>query len=159
MENFDGLFDGGLDAKMDFLNEKTTTNNDGIYRIDLKLVKDKKRGYRSVVRFLPNLLKDGKIGQSALEKISHFVNIKNPKELSGFFDSPKNFGEKYALSDFKEIHPAHAGQPCLCLLPAVVKASSDYETEKIPELETRTPGILFCHELFIPGVRRNFKRI
>lgn len=46
-----------------------------------------------------------------------------------------------------------------CLLPAVVKASSDYETEKIPELEARTPGILFCHELFIPGVQRNFKRI
>jgi hypothetical protein len=100
MENFgDDLFNGGLDAKMDFLNEAKTTNSDGIYRIDLKLVKDKKRGYRSVVRFLPNLTVEGKIGQSALEKISHYVNIKNPKELSGFFDSPKNFGEKCALSD------------------------------------------------------------
>ena len=99
MENYDGLFDGGLEAKMDFLNEKSSTNSDGIYRIDMKLVQDKKKGYRSVVRFLPNLTKDGKIGQVALEKISHYVNIKNPKELSGFFDSPKNFGEKCALSD------------------------------------------------------------
>ena len=55
MENYDELFDGGLEAKMDFLNEKTTSNSDGIYRIDLKLVQDKKKGYRSVVRFLPNL--------------------------------------------------------------------------------------------------------
>ena len=99
MENYDELFDGGLEAKMDFLNEKTTSNSDGIYRIDLKLVQDKKKGYRSVVRFLPNLSKEGKVGQAALEKISHYVNIKNPKELSGFFDSPKNFGEKCALSD------------------------------------------------------------
>ena len=99
-ENFDDLFNGGLDSKMDFLNEqKTTTNNDGIYRVDLSKVKDKKRGWRSVVRFLPNLTKEGKLGQMAIEKITHFVDIKNPKELSGWFDSPKNFNEKCALTD------------------------------------------------------------
>jgi hypothetical protein len=95
----DELF-GGLDNKMDFLNEQTTNKNlDGIYRIDLSKCKDKKKGYRSVVRFLPNLTKEGKVGQSAIEKITHYVDIKTPKELSGFFDSPKNFGDKCALTD------------------------------------------------------------
>jgi hypothetical protein len=65
----------------------------------LSKVKDKKKGYKSVIRFLPNLTKDGKVGQSAIEKITHYVNIKNPKELSGWFDSPKNFGEKCPLTD------------------------------------------------------------
>lgn len=96
----DDLFNGGLDSKMDFLNEvKSSNNNDGIYRVDLKLAKDEKRGWRSVVRFLPNLTQEGKIGQSAVEKISHYVDIKSAKELSGWFDSAKNFNEKCALTD------------------------------------------------------------
>ena len=97
----DDLFNGGLDSKMDFLNEQkaTTSNNDGIYRVDLSKVKDKKRGWRSVVRFLPNLTKEGKVGQSAIEKISHYVDIKSQRELSGWFDSAKNFNEKCALTD------------------------------------------------------------
>lgn len=100
INELDDLFNGGLDGKMDFLNDqKTTTSNDGIYRVDLAKCKDKKKGWRSVVRFLPNLTKDGKVGQSALEKITHYVDIKNPKELSGWFDSPKNFNEKCGLTD------------------------------------------------------------
>jgi hypothetical protein len=98
-EELDDLFNGSLDSKMDFLNEKTTTNNDGIYRVDLAKVKDKKKGWRSVIRLLPNLTKDGKVGQSAIDKITHYVDIKNPKELSGWFDSPKNFNEKCPLTD------------------------------------------------------------
>lgn len=99
MENLDDLFNGGLDSKMDFLNETKTSNNDGIYRVDLSKCKDKKKGWRSVVRFLPNLTQEGKIGQSAIEKIMHYVDIKNQRELSGWFDSPKNFGEKCPLTD------------------------------------------------------------
>jgi hypothetical protein len=100
MAELDDLFNGGLDTKMDFLNEGSQSkNNDGIYRVDLSKVKDKKRGWRSVVRFLPNLTKEGKVGQSAIEKITHYVDIKNPKELSGWFDSPKNFNEKCPLTD------------------------------------------------------------
>lgn len=100
MAELDDLFNGGLDSKMDFLNEaKSSTNNDGIYRVDLSKVKDKKRGWRSVVRLLPNLTKDGKVGQSAIEKVTHYVDIKQPKELSGWFDSPKNFNEKCPLTD------------------------------------------------------------
>jgi hypothetical protein len=97
---FDDLFNGGLDGKMSFLNDqKTNTNNDGIYRVDLSKCKDKKRGWRSKVRFLPNLTKESKVGESALEKITHYVDIKQPKELSGWFDSPKNFNEKCPLTD------------------------------------------------------------
>lgn len=99
MAEFDELFGGGLDQKMDFLNEQTKINNDGIYRIDLSKCKDKKKGWRSVVRFLPNLTMEGKVGQSAIEKISHYVDLKAVKELSGYYDSPKNFGEKCALTD------------------------------------------------------------
>jgi hypothetical protein len=99
MEEFNELFGGGLDKKMDFLNEQTKINNDGIYRIDLSKCKDKKKGWRSVVRFLPNLTVEGKVGQSAIEKISHYVDLKAVKELTGYYDSPKNFGEKCALTD------------------------------------------------------------
>jgi hypothetical protein len=99
MAELDDLFNGGLDEKMDFLKEKKQTNNDGIYRIDPSKAKDKKKGYRSVVRFLPNITQEGKLGQSAIEKIAHYVRIPNPKELSGWFDSPKNFGEKCPLTD------------------------------------------------------------
>ena len=96
----DDLFNGSLDSKMDFLNEqKSSTNTDGIYRVDLSKIKDKKKGWRSVVRFLPNLTKEGKVGQSAIDKITHYVDIKSAKELSGWFDSPKNFNEKCALTD------------------------------------------------------------
>jgi hypothetical protein len=99
MAELDDLFGGNLDSKMDFLNDKKTTNSDGIYRVDLSKVKDKKKGYRSVIRFLPNLTKEGKVGQMAIEKITHYVDIKNQKELSGWFDSPKNFNEKCPLTD------------------------------------------------------------
>jgi hypothetical protein len=99
MAELDDLFNGSLDTKMDFLNEQKATNNDGIYRVDLSKCKDKKRGWRSVVRFLPNLTQEGKVGQSAIEKITHYVDIKNQKELSGWFDSPKNFNEKCPLTD------------------------------------------------------------
>jgi hypothetical protein len=97
--NDDDLFSGSLDSKMDFLNERKTVNADGIYRIDLTKAKDKKKGYRSIVRFLPNFTKEGKVSQAAIEKITHYVDIKNAKELSGWFDSAKNFNEKCALTD------------------------------------------------------------
>jgi hypothetical protein len=46
----DDLFNGALDSKMDFLNE-AKANNDGIYRVSMALAKDKKKGWRSIVRF------------------------------------------------------------------------------------------------------------
>jgi hypothetical protein len=98
-QELDDLFGGGLESKLDFLNEKKSVSSDGIYRVDLSKVKDKKKGYRSVIRFLPNLTRDGKVGQSAIEKITHYVDIKNAKELSGWFDSPKNFNERCPLTE------------------------------------------------------------
>ncbi len=41
----DGLFDDGLDEKMEFLNEKSANNNDGIYRVDLKKLKNGKNSW------------------------------------------------------------------------------------------------------------------
>jgi hypothetical protein len=71
----DDLFNGALDSKMDFLNEAKATNNDGIYRVSMALAKTRKRMeiYRKI---LPNLTVEGKIGQSAVEKITHYVDIK-----------------------------------------------------------------------------------
>lgn len=98
MADFNDLFNGSLDAKMDFLQEKTKKNSDGIYRVDVSKAKDKSKGYRSVIRFLPNLTKDSKVGQSAIEKITHYVKLSDTPELSGYYDSPKNFGDKCPLS-------------------------------------------------------------
>lgn len=107
-EELDDLFESGLDNKMDFLKEKSNVSNDGIYRVDLSKVKEKGKGYRSVIRFLPNITKEGKLGQSAIEKIAHYVKLQNSSELSGYYDSPKNFDEPcpltklyYSLKDSK----------------------------------------------------------
>ena len=44
-EELDDLFNGNLDSKMSFLNEGgSQKSNDGIYRVDLSKVKDKKKG-------------------------------------------------------------------------------------------------------------------
>lgn len=98
MAQLNDLFSVDLNTKVDFLEDKRTSNNDGIFRVNLGKVKDKKKGYRAVLRFLPNLTKEMELEQTTIEKISHYVNIKNVKELSGFFDSPKNFGEDCTLS-------------------------------------------------------------
>jgi len=91
MSNFDDLFsDDALDKKMSFLDEQKSTGKDGLYRVDLSKVTDKKRGYRATVRFLPNVTKEGQIGPSAIEKISHYVDTKQVPELAGYYDSPKN---------------------------------------------------------------------
>jgi len=95
MSNFDDLFsDEELDKKMSFLDEQKSTGKDGLYRVDLSKVTDKKRGYRATVRFLPNLTKDGDIGASAIEKISHYVDTKQVPELAGYYDSPKNINSE-----------------------------------------------------------------
>ena len=68
MAELDDLFTGSLDNKMDFLNdEKKSVGDDGLYRIDLNKCKDKTKGWRSVIRFLPNVTKEGTIGQSAIQ--------------------------------------------------------------------------------------------
>ena len=142
MAELDLLFSaGGINDKVEFLTEKSTKNSDGIYRIDMEKVKDKKKGWRSVVRLLPNLTKDGPVGQSAIEKITHYVDIKNDKSLSGWFDSAKNFpNEKCALTDlyYQMINSKNA---ILIEKAKVLKYSKKYysyclilEDEQQPEL-------------------------
>lgn len=91
IENVD-LFDS-IDAQsetLDFL-EKKGGAMDGIYR---PKITDKKKGYVATIRFLPNLSKDGKVLQSAIEKHQHYVDFKNHPELQGYYDCMKNFTDK-----------------------------------------------------------------
>ena len=71
--------------------DKSTSNNDGIYRPNLKDATDKKIGYRATLRLLPNLLENGKIGPSAIEKHIHYVDMKNEAGLAGYYDCRKNY--------------------------------------------------------------------
>lgn len=90
-ENVD-LFDS-IDAQsetLDFL-EKKGGSLDGIYR---PKITDKKKGYISTIRFLPNLTKDGKVSLAAIEKHQHYVDFKNHPELQGYYDCGKNFTDK-----------------------------------------------------------------
>jgi len=75
---------------LDFL-EKKSGALDGIYR---PKITDKKKGYTATIRFLPNLSKEGKVLQAAIEKHQHYVDFKNHPELSGYYDCGKNFTDK-----------------------------------------------------------------
>lgn len=90
-ENVD-IFDS-IDAgseTLDFL-EKKASSMDGIYR---PKITDKKKGYVATIRFLPNLTKDGKVSQAAVEKHQHYVDFKNHPDLMGYYDCMKNFTDK-----------------------------------------------------------------
>jgi len=91
IENVD-IFDS-IDAgseTLDFL-EKKSSSLDGIFR---PKITDKKKGYVATLRFLPNLSKDGKVLQSAIEKHQHYADFKNHPELQGYYDCMKNFTDK-----------------------------------------------------------------
>ena len=91
IENVD-IFDS-IDAQSETLGflEKKGGSLDGIYR---PKITDKKKGYIATIRFLPNLTKDGKVSQSAIEKHQHYVDFKNHPELQGYYDCMKNFTDK-----------------------------------------------------------------
>lgn len=116
-EEFDDLFnDSALEEKMSFLDDKKQAKAaDGLYRIDMTKVKDKQRGYRAEIRFLPNFTNDQEmvkkylgerwteesvsaVGPSAIEKITHYVKTPQVPELQGYYDSPKNFQKECLLS-------------------------------------------------------------
>ena len=97
-ENVVNLFDMEADdASMNFLNKKSSSA-DGLYRPIPKDAKDKQKGYVSTIRFLPNVLEDGTLGPSAIEKHVHYANLPNYEELKGYYDSLINFGEKCPLT-------------------------------------------------------------
>jgi hypothetical protein len=74
-ENAVNLFD--MDADDSTLNvfDKKSTGKDGIFRPQPKDAKDKNEGYKATIRFLPNVLEDGTIGQSAIENHVHYANL------------------------------------------------------------------------------------
>jgi len=86
------LFEG-VDAEDESLNflENKGSNLDGIYR---PKITDKTKGYKAMIRFLPNLTKEGKVGPAAIEKHQHYVDLKNHPELVGYYDCNKNFEDK-----------------------------------------------------------------
>jgi hypothetical protein len=92
-ENVD-LFNLSVNDESQNVFDERPTNNDGIFRPSLKDAKDKKVGYRAVIRFLPNFLESGKIGEAAVVKHLHYVNFKNEPKLSGFYDCAKNHDPK-----------------------------------------------------------------
>ena len=117
----DDLFnDKALEEKSSFQEKNTERSQDGLYRIDLSKVtlENKKRGYRSVLRFLPNITDDQKyirayagdrynedlktaLGPSYLEKVSHYLDIKEESmsNVKGWYDDPTNInlvtGQKF----------------------------------------------------------------
>lgn len=94
------LFDmDAEDASMSFLDKKQK-NNDGIYRPNLKDAKDKAKGYIATIRFLPNLLEDGTIGPSAIEKHQHYVKLTDNPNLAGYYDCAKNKADKCDLCTY-----------------------------------------------------------
>jgi hypothetical protein len=97
-ENVVNLFDMEADdASMSFLNKKSSSV-DGLYRPLPKDAKDKQKGYVATIRFLPNVLEDGTIGASAIEKAVHYANLPDHQDLQGYYDSLINFNEKCPLT-------------------------------------------------------------
>lgn len=94
------LFNMDDSMGMGFLDKKSNSN-DGIYRPNLKNAKDKKKGYRAVLRFLPNFTAEGKLGEFQITKLVHYANFTEYPDLNGYYDSMRSFGkgEKCELYD------------------------------------------------------------
>lgn len=84
----DDVFDlSNNDATSAFLKDKQKTN-DGLLRPKLEQGRDGKR--ELVIRILPNLMSNGKIGPAAIENHLHYANFKQNPDLQGYFDCLKN---------------------------------------------------------------------
>lgn len=86
------LFNMSETFGMDFLDKKSNAT-DGIYRPSLKNAIDKKKGYRSIVRFLPNFQQSGELGTFTIQKLVHYADLTDYPELKGYYDSMKSFGK------------------------------------------------------------------
>ena len=87
MANQDELFNLGESEASSYLTSKKT-NDDGLLRPKLEEGKDGKR--ELVIRLLPNMMKSGKVGPTAMEKHIHYADFKNNPDLQGYFDCLKN---------------------------------------------------------------------
>lgn len=112
MDYTEDLFnDDALDKKSSYDEKATDRGQDGLYRIDMDKVspKNKNRGYKSVLRFLPNISNNPEyvkaftgdrynvdlktaLGPSHYEKVTHYLNIQNESlsHLKGYYDDPTN---------------------------------------------------------------------
>ena len=70
-----------------FLKEKAK-NDDGLLRPKLEEGKDGKR--ELVIRILPNLTREGKLGPTAITKHIHYAQFPANPELQGYYDCLKN---------------------------------------------------------------------
>ncbi len=93
----DGLFeDLGAETAVHLSDRRK--GDDGIYRPSLQHpAVNKAKGYQAVIRILPNLQRDGKLGPTALEKHLHYADFPENQELSGYYDCRKNFNEQCEL--------------------------------------------------------------
>lgn len=91
--------DESQQQELSFL-DKEKRNQDGIYRPTLEQSKDPREGYKSTIRFLRNLTRDGKIGPAAIEKHIHYADLPNHPDLRGYYDCGKNFSPKCDLCTF-----------------------------------------------------------
>ena len=78
---------GASEEASSFLKEKKS-NDDGLLRPKLEEGKDGKR--ELLIRFLPNMTRNGKISTTAIEKHIHYADFKQNPELQGYFDCLKN---------------------------------------------------------------------
>lgn len=92
------LFNMDLISGNEFLDGKKTTN-DGLFRPRPADAKDPKLGYRAKIRFLANVKQDGTLGQNAIHKMVRYVKLQEYPNLTGFYDSMKNFGEPCELTN------------------------------------------------------------
>lgn len=83
----DSVFELNNTQAGSYLEEKKK-EADGLLRPKLTEGKDGKR--EMTLRFLPNLMSNGKIGPTAIEKHIHYADFKQNPELTGYFDCLKN---------------------------------------------------------------------
>jgi len=85
--------------EMSFLLKKTK-NQDGIYRPTLEESADPKIGYKSKIRFLKNLPRNGKQGPNSIDVHYHYVD-KGPfdsyPDLIGYYNCERNYKDKCEL--------------------------------------------------------------
>lgn len=94
MEELD-IFNMSADDKTLDVFEGNNKANDGFYKPKLDEAIDKTKGYKAIIRFLPNFTKEGKLGSSAIEKHLHYANMQANPELGGYYDCEKSTGNKH----------------------------------------------------------------
>lgn len=87
--NEEDVFNLSSTEASNYLKDKSkSSKDDGLLRPKVAEGVDGKR--ELVLRFLPNLTKEGKIKSTSIEKHIHYADFKSNPELQGYFDCLKN---------------------------------------------------------------------